>query len=77
MLKSQTLENRKEFLTRELTRYGGVDFKPAYNFVERDIMANTNGVEEEEMLGILDFLKETYCHANLFKPNSFILEDEE
>ena len=63
MLKSQTLENKKEFLIRELTRYGGVDYPAAYNLVERDIMANTNGVEEEELLGILDFLKETYCDA--------------
>lgn len=63
MLKSQTLKNKKEFLIRELTRYGGIDYPPAYNFVERDIMANTCGVEEEEMLGILDFLKETYCYA--------------
>lgn len=61
MLDFETLENKKEFLIRELTRYGGIDYPAAYNFLERDIMANTCGVEEEEMLGILDFLKETYC----------------
>lgn len=61
MLDSQNLDKKKKFLIRELTRYGGIDNLEAYYFVERDIMANTCGDEEEEMLGILDFLQETYC----------------
>ena len=61
MLNSQNLDKKKKFLIRELTRYGGIDYPAAYYFVERDIMANTCGVEEEEMLDILDFLQKTYC----------------
>ena len=64
MLDTERLEQKKQFLIRELTRYGGICNPVAYKFVERDIMADTNGAEEEEMLGVLDFLRGTYCGGN-------------
>ena len=34
MLKSQTLKDKKEFLIRELTRYGGINYPTAYNLLD-------------------------------------------
>lgn len=61
MLDAQNLEDKKNFLIRELKKYGGVDFSAAYKFVERDIMACLNGVEEEEMINILEQIKKEFC----------------
>ena len=61
MFDVKKLEEKKENLIRDLKRYGDIKNPATYNFVERDIMANFNGEEEEEWLGVLDFLRDENC----------------